>query len=190
MMDAPNSEGIIRDRYSSSTPEQSLAKLRSDIEDTLWRLERLWDPNHEPKSGVAPGSSLVSSGIIDKKALASIRKVLELADPSTHGKTVNPTDAANIVEAGVAVIIKLEELSVAADEKASSRLNRNDIATLIYKFLELSLQERWRIATELELAPDIDAHLDRKEFTRTVFLNAKNQNKILDLTNLVNKIIA
>ncbi len=159
-----------------------LLRIRREVEGRLRWLEERLAPDHSRKSSSTPGRILVERGIIEDEVFRALEEFLRAADPSSHGGSVNRTDAAVLVETGLNLTRSLDRLIEATQQKVTTLSPR---PRLVYRFLELPTSRKWAIAKLLGLISDSDISVSRAELPRLVFQRATEHNQLEKLWDSV-----
>ena len=168
-----------RDFPSHDQPEAALAKLRQEVEGRLRWLEHNLTPDLED-GGRRPGESLVERGLIEKNTFGAISEVINATNPSVHGRSVEPSTAASIVETGIRLIYQLDALIEMTGEKIE-RLNPQ--ARVIYRFLELPSNRRNKIAKSYGVDVPAKGRASVVEQARQLLRRARGEGKLEDLSD-------
>ena len=165
---------------SHEQPNYTLARLRRELEGRLTWLEHYLTPDRSGRG--RPGSALTDKGLLDKDLFKAIAQVVDSANSVAHGRTVEPAQAAAIVEAGVQVIEVLDRLIVSTQEKVAALKPE---ARLVYLFLELPTTRRERISRDYDVFTKARDSESRIKQARAVLKEARRSERLRQLWDAV-----
>ena len=165
---------------SHEQPDYALARLRRELEGRLTWLEHYLTPDRAGRG--RPGSALANRGLLDKDLFRAMAKVVDAANAVAHGRTVEPAQAAAIVETGVQVIEVLDRLIASTKEKLA---DLKPEAQLVYRFLELPTTRRERISRDYDVFTKARDSESRIKQARAVLKEAQRRESLRQLWDAV-----